>query len=254
MMTLNDDDETIDTITFKRTHVYLVLLPLAFVTGLLVGYLFWGRQVGSPTGQPIAESSQATDETVEATAEAAAATPQQVTRYNVPEDDDPVWGPEDAAITIIEFSDYECPYCQKWHMEIWPRLQAEYPGQLRLVYRDFPLTSIHANATPAAAAANCAREQAMYWEFNDLLFSMRYNLNESGYKNYAQELGLEMADFEECLASGRYNDEVQADFDYAANLGVRSTPTFFLNGIPLVGAQPFEVFKDLIDRELAGEL
>jgi len=166
----------------------------------------------------------------------------------------PVFGPEDAPITIIEFSDYECPYCRKWHIEVWPRLQEAYPDQIRLVYRDFPLTNIHENATPAASAANCARDQDRFWEFNEMLFSMENALNRSGYQAYAEELALDMVAFTECLDSGRYNDEVMADFEFAANLGVNSTPTFFVNGIPVVGAQPFDKFSQLIDQELAGEI
>jgi protein-disulfide isomerase len=165
-----------------------------------------------------------------------------------------VYGPDSAPITIIEFSDFECPYCQKWHLEVWPRLQEAYPDQIRLVYRDFPLTNIHANATPAAAAANCAGEQDHYWEFNELLFNARNGLNKASYQAYANELGLDIDSFNECLDSGRQNDEVMADFEFAANLGVSSTPTFFVNGIPVVGAQPFEVFSQLINQELAGEI
>jgi protein-disulfide isomerase len=228
-----------DRLIFKRSHVYAVLLPLAFVTGLAAGFLLWGRstlQVAQVVTVP--EATQ----------------PREVRRYDVPEDDDPVLGPEDAPITIIEFSDYECPYCRKWHLEVWPLLQEAYPDQIRLVYRDFPLTNIHPNATPAASAANCAREQGFFWEFNEKLFSMEYPLNPSGYQAYAQELALDMTAFNECLDSGRFNDEVMADFEYASNLGVSSTPTFFVNGIPVVGAQPFEAFSQLIDQELAGEI
>jgi len=236
-----------DTLTFKRTHIYAVLLPLTFVVGLAVGYLFWGRKsaAAAPASAPQAvvdsENSPIPDEQ-----------PQEIRRYEIPEDDDPVFGPNDAPITIIEFSDYECPYCRKWHLEVWPRLLEAYPDQIRLVFRDFPLTNIHANATPAAIAANCAYEQDMYWEYNELLFSDQYSFGKPGFQAYADDLGLDMDSFNECLESGRYYDEVMADFDFAANLGVSSTPTFFVNGIPVVGAQPFEVFSKLIDQELAG--
>jgi len=235
------------TLTFKRSHIYTALLPLAFVAGLAVGFIFWGRSATTPAPQTV----------VQVVEEEPAAQPEQanaVQRYPIPEDDDPVYGPEDAPITIIEFSDFECPYCRKWHLEVWPALQEAYPGQIRLVYRDFPLTNIHANATPAAAAANCAGEQDQYWAFNEALFSMRQELNPEGYQAYAEELGLDMEAFTECLESGRQNAEVVADFEYAANLGVSSTPTFFVNGIPVVGAQPFAAFAQLINQELAGEI
>lgn len=238
-----DDNQTI---TFKRSHVYAALLPLAFVVGLSVGYLFWGRTPAA-TAAPKAEAQAPA-------AAAAEAVPQEVRRYAVSEDDDPVWGPDDAPITIIEFSDYECPYCQKWHIQIWPLIQEAYPDQIRLVYRDFPLTNIHFNATPAAAAANCAAEQDAYWDFSDLLFASEQNLSLEAYLQYANELSLDIDAFTECLESGRQKDEVMADLDYAMNLGVSSTPTFFINGIAVVGAQPFGVFQNIIDAELSGEI
>jgi len=234
-----DDSKTL---IFQRSHVYAALLPLAFVAGLAVGYLFWGR------------ASAKTVAPAEAQNPAAQAQSQEVQRYDVPEDDDPVWGPDQASITIIEFSDYECPYCRKWHLQIWPLIREAYPDQVRLVYRDFPLTNIHANAIPAAAAANCAGEQDAYWEFSDLLFSMELELSAVSYEQYASGLGLDMGVFSECLESGRQDEEVQGDYEYAANLGVRSTPTFFINGIAVVGAQPFEVFQQVIEAELAGEI
>lgn len=249
-----ETDDKVSTLTFKRSHVYAALLPLTFVVGLAVGYIFWGRDVVT-VAAPTTSDAQQVEAGAQAQADAQAqAIPQEVTRYDIPEDDDPVLGPDDAAITIIEFSDYECPYCRRWHLEVLPQIQATYGDQVRLVYRDFPLTSIHANATPAAAAANCAGEQGFYWEFSERLFSMELSLSKSSYEQYASQLDLDMDTFLACLESGDQNDEVIADYEYAANLGVRSTPTFFVNGIPLVGAQPFEVFQELIDQELAGEI
>ncbi len=134
-----------------------------------------------------------------------------------------------------------------------PLLKENYPGQIRLVYRDFPLTSIHPEALPAAIAANCAGEQGKYYEYHDALFSSS-SLGSEVYQVYAVELGLDPAQFVECLSNTSVKDEIMADLNWASNLGVQSTPTFFINGIALVGAQPFESFKDLIDKELAGEL
>ena len=178
----------------------------------------------------------------------------QVVRYDVPVDDDPALGSEDAPITIIEFSDYECPYCRQWHTEVYSQLLDTYGDQIRFVYRDFPLESIHANAIPAAQAANCAFEQDNFWDYHDKLFSMELGLSPDAYLEYASQLGLDEEQFQECIDSGRYQEEVQSDFEFAANLGVRSTPTFFINGIAVVGAQPFEIFEQVIERELAGEI
>lgn len=244
-----------NTVTFKRSHLYAVLLPLAFVVGLSVGYIFWGRaplRVG--TSEAAVQAQAAAPQTQAPSAGQAAAEEQApIQRYDVPEDDDPVIGPADAAITIIEFSDFECPYCQRWHTEVFGRIRSDYPDQVRIVYRDFPLKSIHPNAVPAAEAANCALEQEAFWEFSEKLYSGQYNFSDETYVKIAEELGLDAAAFEECYTSGRYADEVEADYQYAGNLGVRSTPTFFLNGLPIVGAQPYEVFKEVIDKELAGE-
>lgn len=241
------------TITFRRLHIYAILMPLVFVLGLGIGYLVWGRiparaaieTVAQTTSEEAADSASAQDST---------AATSQIVRYEVPVDDDPAIGPEDAPITIVEFSDYECPYCRKWHSEVFAKLQDEYPQQVRLVYRDFPLSSIHANAAPAAEAANCANEQGKFWPFHEKLFSMELGLSDEAYQKYATSLGLNVQSFQECMESNRYEAEVQADYQFASDLGVRSTPTFFINGIAIVGAQPFDVFKQVIDKELAGEI
>jgi protein-disulfide isomerase len=168
-------------------------------------------------------------------------------------DDDPAIGPPDAPITIIEFSDFQCPYCKRWHNEVYGRLMQEYQGKVRVVFRDFPLSSIHPDAESAAEAADCANEQGAFWEYHDKLFNGD-QLGQTVYLQYAQELGLDMDKFKTCVDTGRYKSEVAADYDYASNLGVRSTPTFFLNGLPIVGAQPYDVFKQVIEQELAGEI
>jgi protein-disulfide isomerase len=204
-----------------------ILLPVFFGIGMGSGYMIWGR---GPKPTPVA-----------------------VTRYDVSEDGDPSIGPADAEIVIIEFSDYQCPYCKKWHDEVYARLLEEYPKEIRFVYRDFPLGG-HPEAIPAAVAANCAGEQEKYWEYYTALFSYEYELGSEAYTQYASELGLNVNAFNQCIQENRYYDEVIADFEYAANLGVRATPTFFINGIPIEGALPFESFKQLIDMELAGEL
>jgi protein-disulfide isomerase len=248
----------------NTTRFYPMLIPLAFVLGLMAGYITWGRSPAlparatapsaAPTAASQADTNSPTAENSGPAEPAAAESIPQVVRYDVPIDDDPILGPESASITIIEFSDYECPYCRKWHLEVFPLLREKYPDQIRYVFRDFPLTSIHPNAVPAAEAANCANEQGKFWEFNEALFLMREGLSQQAYEKYAKELGLEMGAFGECISSGRHQGEVLADLQWAADLGVRSTPTFFLNGIALVGAQPYEVFEQVIEKELAGEI
>ena len=241
------------TITFQRWHIYAILMPLVFGLGLGIGYLVWGQLL---VGDASEAAAQAITETA-ADPVAGQDSPDanaEIVRYEIPVDDDPSIGPENAAITIVEFSDYECPYCRKWHSDVFTKLMEEYPEQVRLVYRDFPLSSIHANAAPAAEAANCANEQGKFWPFHEKLFSAELGLGEQAYQEYATSLGLNLQSFLECVNSDRYQEEVQADYQFAADLGVRSTPTFFINGIAVVGAQPFEVFQQVIDKELAGEI
>jgi protein-disulfide isomerase len=174
----------------------------------------------------------------------------QARRVDVSTDDDPSIGPEDAPVTIIEFSDYQCPYCQVWYQQVYEQLLASYPNQIRFVYRDLPLPG-HSEAIPAAEAANCAGEQGAYWKYHDALFSGQYGLDRAAYEQYAADLGLDTKTFTACLDSHRYQDEVQADAREAARVGINSTPTFVVNGRVLIGALPFANFQAVIDEELA---
>ena len=244
-------------------------LVLFFAIGLGVGFFMWGKPLTearielaevksqletlqAAVKPAEGQASQAT--TNEADLAAAPGEIKQVKRYPVPEDGDPAYGPADAPITIIEFSDFQCPYCQRWHNEVWKKLAVEYPTQIRLVYRDFPLYSIHPDAASAANAAECSNEQNKYWEFHNLLLSGSEGFGEGAYQSYASSLKMDMTSFQQCLDENRYEAEITADFDYASSIGIQSTPTFFVNGVALIGAQPYEVFKEVIDLELAGKL
>jgi protein-disulfide isomerase len=245
------------TITLRRAHLYLIVMPFIFILGLGLGFLLRDWIPFGSSAPAVASRNASTGAAAPASAQGgqqSSSESQQVVRYEVPEDDDPVLGSADAPITIIEFSDYECPFCRRWHTEVYPKLLETYGDQIRFVYRDFPLESIHANAKPAAEAANCANEQGVFWDFHDKLFSMELGLSPEAYQEYASQLDLDTGAFQDCIESGRFQQEVQSDFEFAANLGVRSTPTFFINGIAVVGAQPFEVFQQVIERELAGEI
>lgn len=140
-------------------------------------------------------------------------------------------------ISIIESSDYQCPYCA----EIAPvidEILAEYKEKLLFVYRDFPLGTIHPHAFKAAEAANCAGEQSKYWEMHDLLFSNQIALNIDQFKEYATLLELDIPQFNRCLNIGRYENEILHDMQQGREYLVSSTPTFFVNGYRLVGADP----------------
>jgi protein-disulfide isomerase len=238
------DQESEATFTFKRSHFYSVLTVLAFAIGVLVGYAVWGY-APARAGQTAQTSGEIAEVPV-------TAQPQFV-RYDIPSEGYPSIGPNDAPITIVEFSDYQCPYCQRWHEQVYEPLLAAYPGKIRFVYRHFPLSTIHPEAFDAAQAAMCAGEQGSYWTYHEMLFSGR-SLGSSIYTQYAHDLSLNIERFNDCMAAGSYRAKIEADTDFAVNLGVRSTPTFFVNGLAIVGAQPLDVFKQVIDKELAGEI
>jgi protein-disulfide isomerase len=238
-----------DTFTFKRSHFYAVLTVLAFAAGVLIGYVVWGMDSAGNVVQGSVPAAQAGGPVVEAPV----TDEPQFIRYDIPSDGFPAIGPANAPITIVEFSDYQCPYCRRWHEQVYEPLLAAYPGKIRLVYRHLPLTSIHPDAFPAAEAAMCAGEQDVFWQYHEKLFSSD-SLGKTVYLQYARELNLNMIAFEACLTDGKFKSAIQADTDFAVNLGVRSTPTFFVNGLAIVGAQPLSVFQQVIDQELAGEI
>lgn len=177
--------------------------------------------------------------------------PQPVARTQVSEDDDPVMGDANAPVTIIEFSDYQCPFCARFWSDTLPQIKKNYidTGKVKLVYRDLPL-SFHANAQSAAEAAECADDQGKFWEMHDKLFANYNSLSVSSYKQWASELGLNSAQFDECLDSGKYTSEVQKDLQDGSAAGISGTPSFFINGIKVVGAQPYSVFEQIIEAEL----
>ncbi|TET35977.1 MAG: hypothetical protein E3J69_04330 [Anaerolineales bacterium] len=225
-------------VRFKRSHLFTALLPLTFVAGLASGFLAWGRSAESV----VSPNPDTRPEVI------GGRTP---TRSEVGMDDDPALGLDDARVVIVEFSDFSCPFCQRFHQETFTDLMDTYAGQIRFVYRDFPIVGGGQVGFQAAQAANCAAEQGDYWAFHNALFSGRYGLDRSGFRQYASDLGLDTAELEDCLDSERYAGEVRGDFQDGVDLGVTGTPTFFINGIPLVGAQPLSSFAQVIESELA---
>jgi protein-disulfide isomerase len=248
-----------DIITFKKSHFYSVLVLLAFAVGVLVGYVAWGRSAvtaAAPAAQP---------GTVAQAPVTPQATPAPVI-YDVKTEGYPSLGPADAPITIVEFSDYQCPFCYRWHIQTYDALMAAYPDKIRFVYRNFPL-SFHQNAFASAEAALCAGDQDAYWEFHGVLFDNQAALNDqagtvldqAAYDKFASDLGLDAATFEECMTTHKYKQFILDDMAYTTTLpndstgepAVGGTPTFFINGHRLGGAYPIESFKQIIDAELA---
>jgi len=171
----------------------------------------------------------------------------------VSKDDDAILGDENAPVTIIEFSDFQCPFCARFHSQTLPLLKSQYidTGKVKFIYRDFPLSSIHPDAQKAAEAAECAGEQNAYYKMHDKIFENQNSINTNSLKKYAEQLRLDLNKFNNCLDSGKMASEVQKDLDDGKSYGVTGTPAFFINGKFIEGAQPFETFKNLIEQELS---
>jgi protein-disulfide isomerase len=176
-------------------------------------------------------------------------------------DDDAVLGNADAKVTIIEFSDYQCPYCRAFWKNTFPQLKSEYidKGLARFVYRDFPL-DYHDMSQKYAEATECAADQNKFWEMHDKIFAEQEKkgsgttisgITVKDVKKWAQQIGLDSGAFGQCLDSGKYADEVKKDFADAEKAGLDGIPSFVINGQLLVGAQPFSAFKTAIDKALA---
>lgn len=170
-------------------------------------------------------------------------------RAEVVADGFPAKGPADAPVTIVEFSDFECPYCSRVNPSI-QEVMDTYGNKVRVVFRQFPL-NIHANAQKAAEASLCADEQGKFWEMHDVMFKEQRSLGTDQLKEKAARLGLDATAFNECLDSSRHAEAVAADLEAGSRLGVTGTPALFINGRFLSGAQPFAELSKVIDEELA---
>ncbi len=160
-----------------------------------------------------------------------------------------------APVTIVEFSDFQCPFCRSFHPTLQQAL-ADYPDKVRWVYKHFPLDQIHPQARSAAEASECVAEQKGndgFWQFADALFENQSRLGETLFKELAQNLGLDMAQFESCLASRKYQDVVEADFKEGISLGVLGTPGSFVNGEAVEGAVSYSALKSVVERALSSQ-
>ncbi|PIS42066.1 MAG: hypothetical protein COT24_05500 [Candidatus Kerfeldbacteria bacterium CG08_land_8_20_14_0_20_40_16] len=163
---------------------------------------------------------------------------------------DHVRGDFNAPVTLVEFSDFECPYCEK-HFPTLNKILDDYPGKVRLVYKHFPLASLHPNAQKAAEASECADEQDKFWEYHDKLFAGQptgFSLDK--FKQWAKDLGLKADQFNNCLDNGKYAQKVQTDAQEGQQKGVQGTPATFVNGRLVSGAAPYDSFKQVINTAL----
>jgi protein-disulfide isomerase len=161
----------------------------------------------------------------------------------------PAKGPKNAPITLVVFSDFQCPYCGRIEPTL-AKLEADYPGKIRVAWKNFPL-SFHQNAKPAANAALAAGEQGKFWEMHDKLFANQQALDRASLEKYAQELGLNLGKFKAALDGNKYESQIAADMKEGSAVDVSGTPATFVNGRKIGGAYPYEVFKKVVDQELA---
>ncbi len=176
-------------------------------------------------------------------------------------DDDVVLGDPNAPITLVEFGDYQCPFCGRFFSDVEPKLRTEYikTGKVKMVFRDFPF--LGQESADAAMASQCAAEQKKFWEYHDGLFTAEIldgkersgNLNDIFFKSLASSLGLDRAHFDTCLASKKYDQEAHKDYNDGIAAGVTGTPTTFVNGKALSGAVPYEQVKAAIDDALSAQ-
>ena len=160
----------------------------------------------------------------------------------------PFKGPETAPVTIVKFEDFDCSFCQRAQATL-AQLLARYGGQVKLVHRDFPIDPLHGKSL-AHEAARCADHQGKFWTYHDALYASTRKSTSEELQAHAEAIGLDVGAFEQCLTGGTRRAVVQRDVDEGNRVGVEATPTFFINGRPLVGAQPLERFIQMIDDEL----
>jgi protein-disulfide isomerase len=229
----------------KNTGSIAVALVVGAAIGFAGGYSI--KPKGNDTPAPSAPTPSAARPADRAPARPAAAADTAI--FNVPFDDfQPTKGPKDAKVTIIEVSDFECPFCNRVQPTIKQILDT-YKDDVRLVWANNPL-SFHRNALPAAEAAYAAHEQGKFWEMHDKMFADFRNLTRENFEKWAQELGLDMKKFREALDTGKFRERIQNEQRLYTSRGARGTPGFFINGRLVSGAQPFEAFKRVIDEEL----
>lgn len=164
---------------------------------------------------------------------------------DVTSQDDPAWGIAAAPVVIVEFGDFQCPFCREAEAAL-RQVRQKYSDGVRFIYRDFPIADIHSEAIAAAEAANCAGQQGKYWPYHDQLFVQQDNLGSDLYQSLAQSLGLEMDKFNRCLQGRLTLAEIKDDYEAGLAAGVSGTPTFFVNGYPVRGVLPFDAWQQII--------
>lgn len=235
--------------------LYIILLLSFLIIGYLLGSIF--PLQGGGISAPGVDNAAAPNPAAQAQAPAAPVPPDPAEVLKKLNNGHlPVKGNENAPVTIVEFSDFECPFCGRFYSETLDQIVKEYidTGKAKLYYRHYPL-SFHPNATPLALASECANDQGKFWEMHDKIFDATVAGTSSTattdtMKQWAVDLGLNASTFNNCLDNKTHQSKIDEDFAAGSEVGVSGTPTFYINGKQIVGAQPFSAFKAIIDEEL----
>ncbi|MFO0597511.1 MAG: thioredoxin domain-containing protein [Myxococcaceae bacterium] len=223
----------------------IIALIVGGVIGFAVGSMFQKPSADAPAAMaPAVPGAPAV-----AGAPRPSAPPADTSVYKVPLDESPIKGPAGALVTVVEFSDYQCPFCSRAHNTIL-ELEKQYEGKLRVAMKQHPL-DFHPNAKPAALAALAAGEQGKYWEMHNKIFANQQNLDAATFEGYARDLGLNVEKWKSDQQLPKFQAQINKDTALAMQLGATGTPAFFINGKKISGAQPIDNFKRVIDEELA---
>jgi protein-disulfide isomerase len=242
-------------ITIRRTTFNYAFIAIAFlIVGVAIGWFSAFRMdranrawVSEAVATAVAEQASTLAGAV--AAQRAPSLEDPSSRFTVEAASPHFLGNAEAVVEIIEFGDFNCGYCGRFHEETLQEILDTYEGHVRFVYRDYPILA--QTSLTAAIAARCAGDQGEYWAYHDLLYNNQGSFSTAGaFESFASDLGLDVEVFNTCVENQTYVDAVVADYREAQSLGIRGTPAFFINGRPVSGAQPFQVFAGIIAEEL----
>lgn len=241
-----DDDINNPVQSEPKNNAYTIPAAIIVAGAMVAGAVMYGG--GGKTEAP---ATGARNPAQNQPASAGAALSDDIKAFIAERPGDYVFGNPDAPVTITEFGDFECPFCAQFHTATRPQIIDKYvkTGQVKLLWRHFPLTAIHKQAEPASVAAECAGEQGKFWQYHDIVFETK-KFDNASLVAHAGSLSLNLDDFKSCVDSGKYLEKVRGETNLGLQAGVSGTPTFFVNGEPIVGAVPFSSFEPLILKAL----
>jgi protein-disulfide isomerase len=254
----SDEPRPGDVIVISQATVYyFVIALLFFIAGFVVAWIVFSTNTNFVLSNIRADISNTVSSAVSSALANAPGIAMQPTETPVPRqdvkfDNAPTWGPDNAKVTIVEFTDFQCPFCESFYTDTYQLVKQRYGDKVRFAFRHFPIPSLHPDAERASLAAECAREQGKFWDYHDTLFTNQKDLSRDALIKYAGQVKVsDTQQFTTCLDTQKYLSKVEDDIKAGIGYSVTGTPTFFVNGNILVGAQPFRVISAFIDREIA---